>query len=59
MLEKKGNLDEAIAEYRTVGAPASWLCPARQSLGGALSHEGDIDGTIAEYREGVRLEPER
>ena len=56
-LEKKGDLDGAIAEYHE----ALRLDPKNElghtDLGGALEKKGDIDGAVAEYRVALRLNP--
>jgi tetratricopeptide (TPR) repeat protein len=54
---KYGDLEGAIAEYRT----AIRLDPnhvfARIYLGAALEEQGDLEGAIAEYRVAIRLDP--
>lgn len=57
-LYKKGDLDGAIAEYRTAIRFKLDYAQAHYHLGHALRKKGDLDGAIAEYRTVVRLQPE-
>lgn len=52
----KGTADQSIAEYRR----ALWLDPtlpdAHYNLGDIYRDQGNLNGAIAEYREGIRIE---
>ena len=56
-LLNKGELDDAIREFRA----AVWLYPhnaeAYYNLGYALGRKGDLDGAIAAYQQAVQLKP--
>jgi serine/threonine protein kinase/Flp pilus assembly protein TadD len=58
-LEHKGQLDEAIAEYREAIRLSEGLAPALYklhcNLGSALHTKGQMKEAIAEYREATRL----
>ena len=57
-LRSKGDLDEAIAEYRAaVRLHPDFYLP-HTNLGLALESKGDLDGAIAEFREAIRLKPD-
>ena len=56
-LYKMGNLDGAIAEYRTAIRLNPDYAKGHFYLGLALSNKGDLDGAIAEWRTPIRLQP--
>ena len=53
-----GDLDGAIAEYRTALRLRPDYATAHHNLGDALRAKGDLDGAIAEYRTAVHLQPD-
>lgn len=57
-LEKKGDIDGAIAEYRLALAADPNNAVAHYNLGSALSANEDYDGAIAEYRQALALKPD-
>jgi tetratricopeptide (TPR) repeat protein len=57
-LKGKGQLDEAIAEYREALRLQKDYPTAHRNLGNALSDKGRLDEAIAEYREALRLKPD-
>ena len=56
-LQEKGDLEGAIAEYRTALRLEPDYAPVHTNLGTALCHKGDSDGAIAEFRTALRLHP--
>jgi tetratricopeptide (TPR) repeat protein len=54
-LAAKGQLDEAIAEFRQALRLNKDYPAAHINLGGALAEKGQLDEAIAEYREAIRL----
>ena len=54
-LAKKGQLDDAIAEYREAIRLKKDNLGAHGNLGNALLGKGQLDEAIAEYREVIRL----
>ena len=54
-LQEKGQLDEAIAEFREVIRLKKDYAMAYNNLGIALNAKGQLDEAIAEYREAIRL----
>jgi tetratricopeptide (TPR) repeat protein len=54
-LAAKGQLDEAIAEYREAIRLTKDNPEAHYNLGNALRTKGQLDEAIAEYREAIRL----
>src|SRR5262245_66083070 len=56
-LYREGDLDGAIAEYRTAVRLDSNNVKAHYNLGVVLGTKGDLDGEIAEYRAALRLDP--
>ena len=56
---EKGDLNGAIAEYRTVLRLQPTHTAALLNLGAALQANGDLDGAIAMYRHLLSLQPER
>ena len=56
-LEQKGELNEALAEYRAAEQLAPELYHIHANLGHLLDKLGHPDEALAEYREAVRLKP--
>ena len=56
-LYREGDLDGAIAEYRTALRLDPNNVKAHYNLGNALWTKGDENGAIAEYRTALRLDP--
>src|SRR5258706_10395981 len=56
-LEKKGDYDGAIAEYRTAIRLKPNSALAHYNLGILLENKDDHDGAIAEYLQAARLDP--
>ena len=56
-LKEKGDLDGAIAEYRTAISQRQNFPEAHYDLGIALDAKGDLDGAIAEYRTAIVQRP--
>src|SRR5262249_45230592 len=54
-LKDKGQLDEAITEYREAIRIKKDDPVAHRNLGGALRDKGRLDEAIAEFREAIRL----
>ncbi len=57
-LQRKGELKEAVAEYRALLARAPNYAEAQANLGAALARMGDYEGAIAAYEAALRLKPE-
>jgi tetratricopeptide (TPR) repeat protein len=57
-LERQGDLDEALAEYRAAATLAPGRYQIHNNLGNLLDKMGQPDQALAEYREAVRLKPE-
>src|SRR5262245_22044627 len=57
-LQRKGELKEAAAEYRTAPARAPSYAEAQANLGVALARLGDYEEAIAAYEVALRLKPE-
>src|SRR5437868_9789256 len=57
-LQAKGDLDGAIAEYRTALRFEPDYAPPHTNLGAALAEKADLDGAIAEFRTVLHLEPD-
>jgi Flp pilus assembly protein TadD len=54
----KGDLDGAVAEFRTtIRLQPDWV-DAHLGLGASLFQQGDLDGAIAECRTAIRLQPD-
>ena len=58
LLMEEGNLEGAIAEYRTAIRLKPDDANAHNSLGGALYLKGDLDGAIVEHRTAIRAKPD-
>ncbi|MGH6801779.1 MAG: tetratricopeptide repeat protein, partial [Methyloceanibacter sp.] len=58
LLAEEGDLDGAIAAYRTALRLKPDYAVAHNNLGLALKAKGDLDGAIAAYRTALRLQPE-
>jgi Tfp pilus assembly protein PilF/tRNA A-37 threonylcarbamoyl transferase component Bud32 len=58
VLLDKGQLDEAITEYRKVIRLKKGSSEAHNNLGIALARKGRLDEAIAEYQEALRLKPD-
>jgi len=58
LLMEEGNMEGAIAEYRTVIRLEPDDATNHNNLGGALQTKGDLEGAIAEYRTAIRLKPD-
>jgi len=56
-LREKGDLDGAIAEYRTAISQQPNFPEAHANLGVALKAKGDMDGAIAEWGTAIRQRP--
>jgi tetratricopeptide (TPR) repeat protein len=56
-LEKKGDLDGAIAEYRAAIRLKSDYALAHDHLGAALYQKGDLARAIAEYQKAIAFDP--
>jgi Flp pilus assembly protein TadD len=54
-LHEKGQLDQAIAEYREAIRLKKDFAIAHSNLGSALREKGRLDEAIAEFREAIRL----
>ena len=57
LLHEEGNVEGAIAEYRTTLRLTPDDADAHNGLGNALQAQGDLAGAIAEYRTALRLKP--
>jgi tetratricopeptide (TPR) repeat protein len=58
LLHEEGNVEGAIAEYRTTLRLTPDDADAHNGLGNALQAQGDLAGAIAEYRTALRLQPD-
>jgi tetratricopeptide (TPR) repeat protein len=58
VLRDKGQLDEAIAEYREVIRLQKDSAEAHYGLGLALKGKGQVDEALAAFREALRLKPD-
>lgn len=58
LLSEEGNLEGAIAEFRTVIRLEPDDVRAHNSLGIALETKGDLEGAIVEYRTAIHLQPD-
>jgi Flp pilus assembly protein TadD len=56
-LERKGDFDRAMAEYRTALRLDPNHVDAHTNLGNELMRKGDVEEAIAEYRTALRLDP--
>jgi tetratricopeptide (TPR) repeat protein len=56
-LKEKGDLDGAIAEYRTTIGQRANYPEGHANLGVALKAKGDLDGAIAEWGTAIRQRP--
>src|SRR4029453_15161762 len=57
-LQRRGELKEAVAEYRAVLARAPNYAEAQANLGAVLAQLGNYEEAIAAYEAAYRLEPE-
>ncbi len=57
-LQRKGELKEAVAEYRALLARAPTYAEAQANLGVVLARLGNYEGAIAAYEAALRLKPE-
>ena len=56
-LSAKGDLDGAIAEYRTAISQWPKFPYAHNNLGNTLEAKGDLDGAVAEFRAAIGHQP--
>src|SRR5262245_65539282 len=57
-LQRRGELKEAVAEYRAVLARAPNYAEAQANLGAVLAQLGNYEEAIAAYETAYRLKPE-
>ena len=57
-LYARGNVQEAVGEFRAALQIDPTFARAHESLGVALENLGNLDAAMAEYREAVRLKPD-
>ena len=57
MLKRRGQLEEAIAEYRKVLECDPYQIMARNNLGDILANRGQFDEAVAEYRKALEIDP--
>ena len=58
LLHEEGNVEGAIAAFRTALRLKPDLAVAHNNLGNALQAQGDLAGAIAAYRTALRLKPD-
>ena len=58
VLEERGRLEEAIAEYRQALRARPRSAPALNNLGAALQASGRLEEAVARYRDALRAEPD-
>jgi Flp pilus assembly protein TadD len=57
-LNKQGQIDEAISQYREVIRLRPGFVEAYNNLGIALRNQGQIDEAISQFQEAIRLKPD-
>ena len=58
-LQRSGDDDGAIAEYRKALAQSPDMADAHHNIGVVLDHKGQFDAAIVEYREAVAANPQQ